>query len=95
MTHRQENIGVSKFGMEMLKNYGCISCVEAFIAALSTHKKGQFKGLDICKELFAGCDEAIAIIKMEEVRPLMNAASVIAPRFFHYTNTLGLDTLRP
>lgn len=92
MTQRQKNIGVSSYGIEMLKKFGCISCVEAFLATISTHKKGQFKGVDICKEMFPEYDEEIAIIKMDDVRPLLNAVSAIAPRYFHYTNTLGLDT---
>lgn len=88
MTQRQINIGVSSYGIEMLNEYGCISCVEAFLATISTHKKGQFKGIDICKELFS---EEIASLKMDDVRPLLNAVSIIAPKYFHYTNTLGLD----
>lgn len=92
MTRRQEKIGVTAFGIEMLKTYGCISCVDAFIAAISTHKKGQFKGIEICKEMFPEMDEEMAALKWDDVRPLLNAASAIAPAFFHYTNTLGLDT---
>lgn len=92
MTQRQKNIGVSNFGLEMLKVYGCISCVEAFLAAMSTHKKGQFRGIDICKELFNENDEELANIKMDDVRPLLTAVSHLAPRYFSYTNTLGLDT---
>lgn len=92
MTRRQENIGVTSFGCKMLKEYGCISCTEAFLAHISTHRKGQFKGIDICKEMFPEMDEDIAILKMDDVRPLLNAVSVIAPDYFHYTNTLGLDT---
>ena len=93
MTQRQKNIGVSNFGLEMLKVYGCISCVEAFLAAISTHKKGQFRGIDICKDLFNEEDEELANIKMDDVRPLLTAVSHLAPRYFSYTNTLGLDTL--
>ena len=92
MTQRQKNIGVSNFGLEMLKVYGCISCVEAFLAAISTHKKGQFRGIDICKDLFNEEDEELANIKMDDVRPLLTAVSHLAPRYFSYTNTLGLDT---
>ena len=92
MTQRQKNIGVSNFGIEMLKVYGCISCVEAFLAAISTHKKGQFRGIDICKDLFNEEDEELANIKMDDVRPLLTAVSHLAPRYFSYTNTLGLDT---
>lgn len=93
MTRRQNKIGVTSYGIQMLKQYGCISCIEAFIAALSTHKKGQFRGLDICKELFPTLDEELAILKFDDVKCLLNAATIIAPDFFHYTNTLGLDTL--
>ena len=93
MTRRQENIGVTAYGIEMLKKYGCISCTEAFLASISTHKKGQFKGIEICLEMFPGMDKELAIIKMDDVRTFLNAISVIAPKFFHYTNTLGLDTL--
>lgn len=85
-------MGVTSYGIQMLKEFGCISCVEAFIAALSTHKKGQFKGIEICKEMFPEFDADIAALKMDDVRPMLNAASILAPKFFHYTNTLGLDT---
>jgi hypothetical protein len=103
MTARQRNLGVTTYGIEECKNGNYFANSDAFLARISTYKKGQYTGynvmLKLCEEIISkfGFDwmtpEDLACTNYEKVKSYLRGLSATKSQYFYYTDTLGLDNL--
>ena len=103
MTARQRNLGVTTYGIEECKNGNYFANSDAFLARISTYRKGQYTGynvmLKLCEEIISrfGFDwmtlEDLACTNYEKVKSYLRGLSATKPQYFYYTDTLGLDNL--
>lgn len=103
MTVRQKNLGVTIYGIEESKKGNYFANSDAFLARISTYKKGQYKGynvmLKLCEEIIRKfgfnwmTPEELACTNYEKVKSYLIGLSVTKPQYFYYTDTLGLDNL--
>ena len=98
MTKRQANMGVTEYGIRVAKNGEFLRDSEAFLAKMSTVRKGQYKGLNLTikflKEVNLDITDGCARITHEyDVKRMLFGLSVKLPEYFIYTDTNGLDCL--
>lgn len=102
MTKRQFNMGVTEEGIRDAKAGEFLKDMDAFIAKMSTVKKGQYKALELMKKIIKeDCEkngltfiEGCVRIKHEyDIKPMLFGLTVRMPEYFYYTDTCGMDCL--
>lgn len=102
MTRRQLNMGVTEEGIKAAKAGEFLRDMEAFVAKMSTLKKGQYRAVDLTIKFMKESDEKSGLTFLEgcaritheyDVIPKLNGLTVLYPDYFYYTNTHGLDCL--
>ena len=103
MTQRQINLGVTNHGMEECKKYNYFADGEAFLARISTYKKGQYIGFNVmvklCEEILKAqkinwiTAEDLATTNYDKVKCYLRGLTATHNDHFYYTDTLGLDNL--
>lgn len=102
MTKRQINMGVTEDGIKAAKSGEFLRDMEAFVAKMSTVKKGQYRGVDLTIKLIREADEKNGLSFSEgcaritheyDVKPMLFGLTVRLPEYFYYTDTNGLDCL--
>lgn len=102
MTKRQINMRVTEEGIKAVKAGEFLKDMDAFVAKMSTVKKGQYKAVDLtikfmketCKKndlLFY--EGAARILHEYDVKPMLFGLTVRMPEYFYYTDTNGMDCL--
>ena len=96
MTKKQEALGLLCWDIEEgVKNGNFLRNKHAFLAKLSTLKKGEYIGIEVLKKWMPEMAEydASMKIKHEEAIPYFHFAAISFPKYFGYSNTHGLDML--
>lgn len=102
MTKRQINIGVTEEGLRAAKAGEFLKDMDAFVAKMSTVKKGQYKAVDLTikfiredaeKNRIPFWEGCARITHEYDVIPKLNGLTILYPDYFYYTNTCGLDCL--
>lgn len=103
MTQRQINLGVTKHGMEECKKYNYFADGEAFLARISTFKKGEYIGFKVmvklCEEIIKAqkidwmTAEDLATINYSKVKCYLRGLTISHYDHFYYSDTLDLDNL--
>lgn len=89
--------------MKDCKAYNYFATREAFLARISTYKKGEYTGFKVmvklCEEIIKSqkidwvTAEDLAYSNYEKVKCYLRGLSITHPTHFYYTDTLGLDNL--
>lgn len=102
MTKRQINMGVTEEGIRDSKAGEFLKDMDAFIAKMSTVKKGQYKALNLMIKFMRDAAEKNALpfdeccVKVTheyDIKPMLYSLSIRLPEYFYYTDTNGMDCL--
>lgn len=99
MTTRQRNLGVTAYGLEQLKKGNYMADNDSFLAWMSTVKKGEYRGRDILQKMYdklskmSGLDATFTDSDFFQFQCMCRGLSATHPKYFYYTDTLGLDNL--